>query len=388
MRVELPYGRAPVVIDLADRPAWVVTAPPAPATDDAAAVLARALDAPIDSPRVEDLVRVGDRVVLIVSDATRDEPRGAMVAALRARLPACRLTIAIATGTHGPCGVGRLGIDPALLSGAAIVDHDGHRDEDLVALGHTARGTPIVVHRAVVEADVVIATGCIRPHYFAGWGAGAKAIFPGLGQATAIRLNHRLKAAAGAIAGAIEGNPCREDLEQAARALPGRRFLLNVLGGPAPAPPGQLFGAVAGSVDRAWRVGAARAGPWFTATAAPAPIVVASDAGPVTASLYQAAKIVAAVAPLAQPGGAIVVVAECADGIGPVEVVNRAIFELGIQPRLPPACTVFLVSGMSASDAAAGFAVPRESVAQVLAEREGPVAIVPRASQLLLRSSR
>lgn len=381
----MPYGTSPIELDLGDRPAWVIDAPPPPPARDAGATLAAALDAPVDSPPLEDLVRAGDRVTLIVSDATRDEPRDAMVAAIRARLPACRLTLAIATGTHGRCRVARLRIDPARLAGAAIVDHDGNVDDDLVDVGATSRGTPVRLHRALIEADTVVATGCIRPHYFAGWGAGAKAIFPGLGQTASIRQNHRLKAAPGAVAGAISGNPCRDDLEEAARLIPGRRFLLNVLGAPTPAPASMLFGAVAGSVEGAWRAGANIATPWFTATGQGGAVVVASDALPVTASLYQAAKIVAAVAPLAVPGGAIVIVAECVDGIGPVEVVNRAIFELGIQPRLPPDCTVFLVSGMPLEVARAGFAIPRPTVQSVLVERTGPVVIVPRASQLLIR---
>lgn len=374
------------MLELGGRKATIVASPPAPPVDAEATVLEAALDDPIASPRVEELVRTGDRVTLIISDATRAEPRAALVAAVRARLPRCRLTLAIATGTHGRCGLGPLGLAPAQYQDAVVVDHDGNVDDDLVDLGQTSRGTPVRVHRAVVEADLVVATGCIRPHYFAGWGAGAKAIFPGLGQSGSIRHNHRLKAAPGAIAGAIVGNPCRDDLEEAARLVPGRRFLLNVLGGPVPAPPDMLFGAVAGDVDAAWRAGATRATPWFTATGPRAPIVVASDALPVTASLYQAAKIIAAVAPLAVADGVIVVVAECPDGIGPVDVVNQAIFELGIAPRLPPGCSVVLVSGMDPQIACAGFATVRASVEEVLAERAGEVVIVPRASQLLIRS--
>ena len=72
--------------------------------------------------------------------------------------------------------------------------------------------------------------------------------------------------------------------------------------------------------------------------ARPAPLVIASDALPVTASLYQAAKIAAAAAPLVEPGGTLVVAAECTDGIGPLDVVNEAIFRIGVLPRLAPRC--------------------------------------------------
>src|SRR5205823_12754576 len=166
----------------------------------------------------------GRRVTVAVSDATRAEPRAAFLDALRRHLSGVEWTIAIATGTHGPADVDRLGL-PAWARAATIVNHDGR--SGLVDLGTTARGTPVRVHRCVVDADLVIATGCIRPHYFAGFGAGVKAIFPGLGDATAIRINHRLKTEPGARAGIVDGNPVREDLEEAVARVATPKRLLN-----------------------------------------------------------------------------------------------------------------------------------------------------------------
>ena len=381
MVVDLPSGRRTVRLDLGDRPAVVVHAPSiAPPRAPIEALIEAALAAPIASPRLEARVRAGDRVTLVVSDATRDEPRAALVAAVRARLPPVRLTVAIATGTHGPCGLARLGIPAHLLADATLVDHDGHADRDLVAVGTTRRGTPVRVHRCAVETDLVVATGCIRPHYFAGWGAGIKAVFPGLGAATDVRINHRLKAEPGARAGVVDGNPCREDLEETA-AMIAPIFLLDVVAGP----DGAVHDAVAGDVLRAFRAGAARATPWFRAEAPAAPVVIASDALPVTASLYQASKIVAAVAPLVAPGGVVVLVAECPDGIGPLDIVNRGIYELGLRPRLPAGHEIALVSGLPAAEVARTYARPAASVEAVLAEHAGVVTVVPRASQLLLR---
>jgi nickel-dependent lactate racemase len=378
--VDLPYGRRPYRLELGARRATVVEAPalPPPRTP-VDQLLAEALEAPIASAPIEARVRRGDRVTLVVSDATRSEPRAEMVAAVRARLPEVALTLAIATGTHGRCGVAALGIPPALLAGAAIVDHDGHAPRDLVLAGTTPRGTPVRVHRCAIEADLVVATGCIRPHYFAGWGAGIKAVFPGLGGATEVRLNHRLKQEPGARAGVVDGNPCRTDLEAAAPML-APIFLVNAVAGP----DGAFRDAVAGDVLAAFRAGAARARPWFTATAPRAPVVVASDALPVTASLYQSAKIVAAVAPLVEPGGLVVLVAECADGTGPLDTVNRAIYEIGLRPRLPTSHEIALVSSLSAAEVAPTFARFTARAEDAIAARAGDLVVIPRASQLLL----
>jgi nickel-dependent lactate racemase len=380
--VALPYGRAPYELALA-RDATVVAAAPRPPPRPLDALLDEALARPIERPRLETLVPPRARVTVIISDATRQEPRAEFLAAVRRRLPDPRLTIAIATGTHGPSSIPALGIPDAMLAGAELVNHDGHTAAGLVEVGVTARGTPIRVHRCVVDADLVIATGCIRPHYFAGFGAGVKAVFPGLGAADAIRVNHELKTAPGARAGVVEGNPCREDLEDAVRAIATPMFLVNGVC----APGGGIHAVVAGDLVAAFREGAALARRWFTVHAPRAPIVVASDALPVTASLYQAAKIAAACAPIVEPDGALVLVAECPDGVGPVDVVNEKIFRIGVLPRLAPGATIHLVSGLSAATVARTLVRYATSVADVLARRTGRVVVVPRASQLILEPS-
>jgi len=326
------------------------------------------------------MVAVKARVTVIVSDATRTEPRTEFLEALRRRLPSVQWTIAIATGTHGPSGVASLRLPPHLLADASIVDHDGHSERDLVSLGVTPRGTPIRVHRCVVDTDLVIATGCIRPHYFAGFGAGVKAIFPGLGGAREIRVNHALKCEPLARAGLVDENPCRADLEAAVGLLETRTFLLNGVC----ATDNLVHAVVAGDPVQAFRVGVALARPWFTVGAPRADLVIASDALPVTGSLYQSAKIAAAVAGLVREGGMLLVVAECADGIGPLETVNEAIFRIGVLPRLAANVRLGLVSSLAPERVRETLLEPIPSVASLLEGHNGSVVIVPRASQLLV----
>lgn len=377
--VELPYGRAPYRLDLTGRDATVVAAAPLAEPPPLPDQLDAALDAP-RGPVLATRVGAGSRVTVIVSDATRAEPRSELLAALRRHLPEVRWTIAIATGTHGPSPLGPLGLPDFE---ATLVNHDGHRAADLVELGVTRRGTPVRLHRCVLDADLVIATGCIRPHYFAGFGAGVKAIFPGLGEAGAIRANHTLKTEPGARAGIVDGNPCREDLEEAVALVPTPTFLLNGVCGP----DGRVHAAVAGDLHAAFRAGADLARAWFTVRAPRAPIVIASDALPVTATLYQAAKIAAACADLVEPGGTLVLAAECPDGTGPLPVVNEAVFRIGVLPRLAPGVSIRLVSSLSPSKVACTLVDHAASIESVLAERTGHVVVIPRASQLILEAS-
>src|SRR5262249_27746466 len=112
--VDLPYGRRPYRLELV-RDATVVSAPVMPAPRGRVDRRSRgALDARVAGPRLGARGRAGDRVTVVVSDAPRAEPRAELVAAVRARLPAVKLTLAIATGTHGPCGISSLGIPPAI----------------------------------------------------------------------------------------------------------------------------------------------------------------------------------------------------------------------------------------------------------------------------------
>jgi lactate racemase len=376
--LELPYGRIPYPVDLArfgGRRIHVALPPPCPEAPPLTEMLDAALDAPIGRPRLETLVRPGDRITLIVSDATRDEPRGAFIAALRRRLPTARWTIAIATGTHGPArNLAALGVPEDLV----VVNHDG--ETDLVSVGATMRGTPVRVHRCVVEADLVIATGCIRPHYFAGFGAGAKAIFPGLGGAREIRINHRLKQAPDARAGIVDENPCRADLEEAVRLVATPKYLLDGVC----AATGAVCAAVAGDVEQAFRHGAELARGWAAVRVEPANVVIASDDLPVTASLYQAAKIAAACAHVVRPGGALVIVAECLEGIEPLETVNEAIFRIGVLPRLAVGATLFLLSSLLRSDVERTLVRFAPDLSDVVQRHDGAILLIPKASQLIL----
>lgn len=379
-RVKLDYGRRPLEVELPS--GAVVLRPPGGAGPalEVAAALDRALDAPIASPRLESLVRPGDRVLVVVSDATRDDPRAALLGAVRARLPATtRLTVAVANGTHPPGPIEALGLPPALLAGATLVNHDGGDRAALVTVGTSRRGTEFAVHRAVVEADLVIATGTIRPHYFAGFGAGIKAIFPGLGGSVEARHNHRLKREPGARAGVVLGNPCRDDLEELLEHLPRRPLLLDTVADD----DGATRGAVAGDVVAAFRVGCSMCAPMFRVHGSRSRVVVASDRHPVTASLYQVAKLAAAAAPLVAPGGRLVLAAECGDGIGPLEVVNQAIFELGVLPRLAPGVTLHLVSGLAPDLVRLTHCAPASSVEAAVAG-DAEVTVLPRAASTII----
>jgi nickel-dependent lactate racemase len=345
MPILLGYGARPLPLE---PPPWArvrAVAPPTPrAIPDLRAALDGALAHPTGARPLGQIVSARTRVVVIVSDATREEPRAELFAAVRRALGAVRddhLTLAIANGTHGPADLDRLGLPHDVLRRHRVVNHDARDDASMVEMGVTSRGTRIRVNRCVAEADLIVTTGRVKPHYFAGWGGGAKGIFPGLGHDVDVRKNHELKADPASSLGMADANPCREDLEEAVRRLGRDTYLLNVV-----EVGGAVIGAVAGDVVLAHREGVRLARPWCEVVAAPADCVVVSAPLPVSGSLYQASKLVVPAGLLLREGGTVIVAAECPDGTGPLQVVNEKIFELGVRRYLPAGYALFLVSGM------------------------------------------
>jgi len=245
--------------------AEVLPPPAPPAVPSLAAALSEALRHPIGARPLHEVTTARTRAVLIISDATRDEPRMELYAAARrelAALPDDQITLAVANGTHGPTPLDRLGLPPSVLSRHRVVNHDARDEGSMVEVGRTSRGTRLRVSRCVVEADVIVSTGRVKPHYFAGYGGGAKGIFPGLGHDDDIRQNHKLKADPASSLGRADGNPCREDLEEAVRRIGRDTFLVNVVEAG-----GTILGAVAGDLVLAHRQAVRLLRPWVEVTA-------------------------------------------------------------------------------------------------------------------------
>jgi lactate racemase len=326
----------------------------------------RALGAPIGAPELASMVGSRARVAVVVSDDTRDEPRAEMFAAVReslGKLPDSAFTIVIASGTHAPRPPDTA-LDPAMLRRFAVIVHDGSDLASCVDLGTTPEGTRVRVNRAVVETDLVVSLGRVRPHYFAGYSGGVKGVFPGCGHSVDVRQNHLLKADPTARLGSIEKNRCRADMEAAVSLLQTPKFLLNVVADCDNGP----VDAVAGDIVLAHREATRRAAPWFEVVAPRARVVVTSDRPPVTSSLYQAAKLLPPAGAVLEEGGTAVLVADCKQGTGPLDIVNRGIYELGVRLALPKSHLVRLVSELSSDVAERTFARPADSIERALTE--------------------
>ena len=71
-----------------------------------------------------------------------------------------------------------------------VIDNEPQNPAALVDLGVTPGGVPVLLHRAVVEADLLIATGIVEPHQYAGYSGGRKTVAVGAAGEALIAHTH------------------------------------------------------------------------------------------------------------------------------------------------------------------------------------------------------
>lgn len=277
----------------------------------------RALNNPIGTPRLKDMVHSGEKVAIITSDVTRPMPSDIVLPPLLDELYAAGIskedvTLVFALGSHRkqtPEEMEKL-VGERVFSEIRCVDGD---DSDCVQYGKTSRGTPVDIVRVVAEADRRICLGNIEYHYFAGYSGGAKAIMPGVSTRAAIQNNHSRMVETAAAAGRLEGNPVREDIEEAAQMV-GVDFIVNVVLDEHK----KIVRAVAGDVVQAHREGCRYLDQLYgKPIACQADIVVVSQGGaPKDLNLYQAQKALDNAKHAVKSGGVIILVGSCREGFG------------------------------------------------------------------------
>lgn len=327
--VELPYGKDKLAFELApSQRVMEIKAKASQGIADVGQALRRALEHPIGTAPLAEVVQPGEKVVIIVSDITRLWVQTDMILPVlldvlnSAGVPDQDITIMIAGGDHRPhtreemIAIGGEGV----LQRVRIIDHDC-KAEDLVDLGFSSQGTRIKVNRRVWEADRVILTGGITHHLLAGFGGGRKSIAPGVCGYETIQQNHRLAFKDGGLsginpnvkAGNMKENPVAADMMEIARTV-GADFMINVVVNEKK----EFVYIAAGELEQAHLGGCQAAAEIFEIEIQEqADLVIVSSGGyPKDIQLYQAMKALDNAAGAVREGGVIILISECSDGIG------------------------------------------------------------------------
>ena len=325
--IELGYGHGSIQFNY-DSACFDILAPQVPPAQPLSdSEIGAALDAPIDSSPLEDLIAPGHTVLIVASDVTRATGGAQIINLLVRRLiqngiQPSDIAIIFATGIHRavrPDEKIEL-LTPFIAQRIRTIDHDAYDLSHLVQLGAMEDGMPIEVNRALKDFSKIILTGAIGFHYFAGFTGGRKSICPGLASAQTIEATHMLALdferggrRAGVGAGLLQGNAVNEACERIA-AMVDPAFLVNAIVDER----GRVEQVFAGH----WRATHRRACDVYSSShteqirSKREVVIVSCGGSPYDINMIQAHKALDMAAEACVKGGAIILLAECRDGLG------------------------------------------------------------------------
>lgn len=323
MSIKLDYGRRSLTLDSAmlRHPAIAAGQPTDAVAHPRNAVL-EAMSHPSGCMSLADEVRHrrARKAVIVVNDITRPTPYDIMLPPILDELAVAgicdeNICFLIATGIHRAMASDEITamLGPELTHRFRAINHDCDDSVNLVYLGTLSHGTEFYVNRAVLKADIVIGTGVITPHYFAGFSGGRKSILPGVAGRRSISHNHSLMSSEYATACSVHANPVSQEMMEAAR-MAGLDFILNVVVDAE----ARVYAAVAGDMEEAWLKGVSICQECSTVCIDRVYEVAVASAGgyPKDISVYQAQKALENAQRAVRPGGTVILVAECTEGYG------------------------------------------------------------------------
>jgi len=321
MQVRIAYGKGHLHVELPDDRTTVIEPSHRDGLPDERAALMAALEKPIATKPLHQWWKPGARFCIVFTDITRATPNDRLIPWLLEYLHQngvareC-ITLLNSTGTHRGNTAEELDVmlTPAVARNYRIINHDCHKKEDMEVCGTTRDGTPALINRELINADVRIITGFIEPHFFAGFSGGPKGIMPGVAGLQTVMSNHgaRMIGDPQSVFGVLDENPIWCEMRDIALRI-GPSFLINVTLNESRA----ITGFFAGDLIKAHREGCE-----FVRTTAMQKvdalhdIVITSNSGyPLDMNLYQGVKGMSAAARILKPGGLLILACECSEGI-------------------------------------------------------------------------
>lgn len=279
-----------------------------------------ALEHPVGSPRLRELAKDKQKIVIVTSDHTRAVPSKItlplLLKEIRSGNPQADITILIATGLHRPTTEE----EQRRMFGDKIVDHEkiainnAFDPEQFVELCTLPSGAVFQVNKLAAQCDLLVTEGFVEPHFFAGFSGGRKSILPGVCSERTVNENHSYKAVSHprSNSGMLKDNPIHADMLCAAKAV-NVQFIFNVaLDGEK-----KIVAAWAGDLEKAHEAGVAFIRQWSQCPVVTGDIVVTSNGGyPLDQNLYQSPKAMATAEACAGEDGVIIMCCSCCDGMG------------------------------------------------------------------------
>ncbi len=310
----------------------------------------RALQEPVGMTTLGPAARGSRKVVIISDDITRQTPLKIILPEILGELNMSgisdeQISILIGLGTHRPMSgdeiIHQFGQD--IVERIAIYNHPWQDPDQLSDLGTTPNGTPISVCRMALEADFLIGVGSIVPHHIPGYSGGAKIVQPGITGAETTGATHLLSVKGEHSWLGVVENPVRAEMEEVAGRV-GLSAVFNcVLNSE-----GELVKAFFGDPGKAFRAGAAVSRQVYGVRVPCRSDIVVAGSYPCDIEFWQAHKTLYPAGKIVEPGGRIIVVTPCPEGVA---VTHPEILDFA---ALPSAKILSLIENKIIKDTVSG----------------------------------
>ena len=317
-RVDLPYGDGILSVEIdEDALGEIVRPQPVEIPSKPEAVIYHALDIPIGTPPLIEMVRPGQNTAIIIDDITRRTPIHLMLPPVldyleKSGVQKTSVSIVIALGTHRPMTESEIRekVGPDIPDEYEIVNIPGWKEDEMIYTGTSAKGIPAWVNRKVADADIRIGLGMIAPHMDVGFSGGAKIILPGVCSSKTVNAFHSRQATLTGNQLGLLDSPMRRDLEEFVEERIGLDFILNAV----LSRDGLVYQCVAGHFIQAHRAGVDIASRVYGMPVSKRYPVVVSNAFPAQIDLWQSTKAIASADLMTADGGTIILVTHCPEG--------------------------------------------------------------------------
>jgi nickel-dependent lactate racemase len=295
-------------------------------------IIATAVRNPISAPRLAELVKPGERVLLLADDITRATPAHRILPCIleelaAAHVPDADIRVLMSLGTHRKMSEAELTakLGAEVMWRFSVENHHWEELDKMFLVGESASGVPIYANRAAQWADHIIGIGAIFPHAVAGYSGGGKIVVPGI----------TTEATCGDMHWAMYGIPPRQlygHAENPVRAIIDEMALkagLDFIVDAVLDEQGRVVDMVAGHPVKAHRVGCELAQRHYgVAVPGPADIVIFDSFG-TDIEYWQAIKAITPAGIVMKDGGIVIQVASCPEG---VSVSHPEVLEFGYRP--------------------------------------------------------
>ncbi len=339
MRIVMKYGKDGFPLDLPDDlDVTLIRKKAMPILENPREAVKKAFSNPVACKPLKEEATGRQSACILICDITRPVPNGLVLPPLvreliEAGISPGSITVLVATGLHRPNEGEELREivgDDWVLNTVKVVNHFARNEQDHVFLANTSEGIEVGIDRRFVDADLRIAVGLVEPHFMAGYSGGRKIVAPGVAHEKTIRTFHsaRVLEHCKAVNCVLDGNPLHEAQLEIVGMI-GKCLALNTVIDEERRLSFVNFGEIEASHLEAVA---------FVRPYAEVPMkkrfrtVVTSSAGyPLDKTYYQTVKGMVGALEILEPGGTLITVSKCSEGVGSKEYAEaqRSLIRLG-----------------------------------------------------------